>query len=174
MIEQYITFPDTSNPSRTITLQIIKFTDQIDISSFCCGVEELNHFLLNESKTPHFEKEKGTFFITQGNCIVGYFTLSIQKLNISIRSYGYKELNCFHLDNLAIASAYHRKKIATAIMITLIASLNKLSDSLQFVRGFSLNPKTVALESFYQSLNFEAICIYPDDGLDYFWIDFKK
>ncbi len=63
-------------------MKVVKLTDDYDFKSFDCGNDDLNEFLLQDSKQYSAKRLAVTYMIESEEDIVGYFSLANDKLTI--------------------------------------------------------------------------------------------
>ena len=120
-----------TNDIEQIDYNIIKLTKEHELSSFHCGLNDMDNFLKDDALNQQEDNINTTYLLIHENKIIGFFSLLADSINIKDipEEYecSYKSFPAIKIGRLAIHEDYQKKGIGTKILDNICFEIKNMS-----------------------------------------------
>lgn len=143
-------------------------TNEHDLTSFCCGNNDLDDFLKNCAIEEQEDKLSRTYLTCLHSNVVGFFTLAASSIEVlavdnidSIEEFSESIYPAIDISKLAIAKKFQGKGIGKYTLNAAIGKILSVSEHIgcRYITLDSVKSKI----GFYKKYGFKIVDIYKDD-----------
>ena len=160
-------------------IQIRQLTQSTNVSSFDCGIPELNDFLQRDAYKNQTEWLSVTKVMYLDDKLVGYFTITPDtlhkgRIDISdkLNDYPYQKYPAVKLARLAVDYRYQHRGLGKALMREFFYTAHQIA-KIEGSRFITVDAKTEA-KTFYQMYLFVPVISGTDSEIIPMYLDFKR
>jgi GNAT superfamily N-acetyltransferase len=149
-------------------IRIVPLTNDHNLEPFCCGNNEIDHFLKNSAIAEQEEMLSRTYLICINNDVIGFFTLSASSIEVlavdaidGIEEFSESIYPAIDLSKLAVTKKFQGKGIGEYTLKAAIGKILSVSEHIgcRYIILDSMNDKV----GFYRKYDFKIVDIYKND-----------
>lgn len=147
---------------------VVPLTNDYDFEYFCCGNNEIDHFLKNSAIAEQEEMLSRTYLTCLDNDVIGFFTLSASSIEVlavdtvdSIEEFSESIYPAIDVPKLAVTKKFQGKGIGEYTLKVVIGKILSISEHVgcRYITLDSVKDKI----GFYRKYGFKIVDIYKDD-----------